>query len=92
MSYRLPERLAWVDDAPGGEDANVYLAHVPDGQPLVLRGSARSIWLVAQESRDAQELAAVLADAVGLPASRIAPEVSAFLDELVTDGLLEEVP
>ena len=46
MSYRLPERLAWVDDAPGGEDANVYLAHVPDGQPLVLSGSARSIWLV----------------------------------------------
>lgn len=87
MRYRVPAHVAWVQcDAPG-EDAGVYAVDVGDGTPVVLKGTAELIWLVAAEGGD-------LPDDVdgpeGSDPATVRAEVVAFADRLVSLGLLEE--
>lgn len=83
--YEVPTDLAWIDGSEHGHEGDLYLTKVPDGKTVLLRGSSRLIWLAAIES--ANPLAEIAAS-VGVPADQIAEDVSAFLAELASNGLL----
>ena len=90
MSYRPPARLARVYD---DKDAALYLAHVPDGTPVILRGSAALIWLTATgDPRPGHpaDVAARVAQETGLAVEELRDDVETFLRTLVEQGLLEE--
>ena len=92
MSYRPPGRLAHVHDEADGV---LYLAHLPDGAPLVLQGSAALIWLAATGDPRPDHPADVVtrvAQETGLAVEELRDDVETFLRTLVEQGLLEECP
>lgn len=89
MSLAVARRVALVED----EDGTAYAALVPDGVPVVLAGSARLIWDAVVGADGGVERAAVTAGVAamcGVDPSDIDADVSAFLDALLDQGLLEE--
>ena len=48
-AYRVPDNIAWVDGADFGLAEELYLTVVPDGRTVMLKDSARLIWLVAAD-------------------------------------------
>jgi len=92
MSYRPPARLAHVYD---DKDATLYLAHVPDGTPVILRGSAALIWLAATgdpRPDHPSDVVTRVAQETGLAVEELRDDVETFLRTLVEQGLLEECP
>lgn len=92
MSYRPPARLAHVYDE---KDTALYLAHVPDGAPVILKGSAALIWLAATDDPPPEGPAAVaarIAQQTGLAVEELREDVVTFLRTLVEQGLLERHP
>lgn len=87
MKYLIPPRLAYVVDDRTGQSPVVYLMQLPDGDPLVLEGSGGVIWALAADGVD--DVPTALAAAVGSPVDEIRTQVTSFLDDLVTRGLLE---
>lgn len=87
--YAAPENLAWVDGADHGLADDLFLTTVPDGHTVLLRGSAKLIWLSAIGSPDP---VAELCDVTGLGIDELRDDVHAFLTELVEQRLLVEVP
>lgn len=86
MAYGIPSGLAWVADQVDENGAPaLYLMHVPDGEPLVLTGIAAVIWLFAAQGDD---VVAELAEVVGDPPPDLAETTAAYLDDLVSRGLL----
>jgi hypothetical protein len=89
MSYRRPERVAWV---LGDDGSLVYLSVMPSGTPLVLQGSAAVIWQAAlQVTGDDEGEAAVVAavaDIYDVAPSEIEADVRTFLRDLLGRGLL----
>lgn len=84
-AYEAPADIAWIDGSEYGYDGDLYLTQLPDGNTVLLRGSSRLIWLAAIKTSDPlTEVAA----AAGLPTSEIAGEVSSFLAELTSKGLI----
>ncbi|MDY3677847.1 MAG: PqqD family peptide modification chaperone [Actinomyces urogenitalis] len=72
-----------------------YVAKVPDGEPVVLRGSAALIWDAATlgaHPLDSWAVAQVVADQVGVQAEDIHEDIQVFLAQLVEGGFLEVVP
>jgi hypothetical protein len=70
------------------DDGAVYIASLPEGPIHVLDGVAAVIWAVARgtdRARIAQEVAEVTAADLG----EVRVEVEAFIDDLITRGLLE---
>lgn len=84
----MPRRLAYVFPEPAGGPLVVYLMHVPDGTPVVLRDSAALIWGVAADGEP--DVVDAVAQLVGRPADEIAPDTRNYLADLVARGLLEE--
>lgn len=88
MSHGIPRRLGHVVIADGdGQPAEVFVMQLPDGPPLVLRGSAALIWILAAQGNS--DVVGSLSEIVGRPAADIAPDVHTYLDELVARRLLE---
>lgn len=85
--------MAAVDGETGddGHASPVYLARLPNGPLMVLKGSAAVIWRVAVGDSDSpgEEVVEGVASATGVGAGEIREEVTAFLAELVAQGLLE---
>ncbi len=95
-TYRRPRDVAMVPgsagDPDGGSDT-LYLSHLPSGSLVVLRGTGALIYTEAVNDRGHEpkdDVAARLADAVGMTAEAIRDDVEAFIVELVKRGLLEE--
>ena len=90
---RRPGRLQVGDDvaveAEPSADGRVYLATLPDGPLVCLEGSATVIWREAIGSR-ASEVAARVAERVGVPVAEVGPDVERFLTELAARGFLVE--
>jgi Coenzyme PQQ synthesis protein D (PqqD) len=88
-AYRVPERLAHVvgPTPSGGGDPTVFLVRLPDGLPVVLRGSAAMIWVLAADGED--DVAAAVGALVGMSREDVADAVDRFLDDLLERGLLE---
>lgn len=87
MTYRVPERLAWViPERRDDEPLVVYLMPLPDGPPLVLRESAGLIWALAADGE--ADVPAAVAELVGRTLAEVGPTTEAFLADLVARGLL----
>jgi uncharacterized protein YbjT (DUF2867 family) len=84
---RLANRVAWLDLADRGQDA-VYASHLPDGPPMVLRGTAGLIFVVAAAGGTVDEVVAEVAETSGQPVEAIRDDVARFVEELVLLGLL----
>lgn len=88
MSWAAAPDVAWTVDADPEELPRIILARVPDGEPVVLAGSAGQIWLLALECADLDEVVTHLADLTVEPEGSIRPPIADLLDDLVTRGLL----
>jgi len=89
VSYRVPDNIAWVDGADFGLTEELYLTKVPEGTTVLLKDTARLIWLVAIEGGDALT---EVAELVNQEPQVIEPDVTAFLVDLTSRGLLEQRP
>jgi len=81
----VPENVAWVDGADQGTAEELYLTVVPDGKTVMLKDTARLIWLIAAGGGDVLTEVAAL---VGETPEAIEPDVQRFLDDLTERGLL----
>ncbi len=84
-TYRVPDDIAWVDGPDVGLGEELYLTVVPEGRTVLLKDTARLIWLIAAEGG---EVLTEIATLVGRPAAEIEPDVQAFLADLTARGLL----
>jgi hypothetical protein len=82
------ERVAWLDMAERGEDV-VYATTLPDGPPLVLRGSAGLIFAIAADGGTVEEVVTLVSEASGAESAQIRDDVVGFVDHLVSLGLLQ---
>jgi len=67
----------------------LYLTVVPDGRTVLLKDTARLIWLVAADGTDdvVREVAAL----VDLPVEEVSGEITTFLEDLTDRGLLTKL-
>lgn len=82
--YQPAPSVAWVL-----LDGAVYLAALPDPPILVLEGSAALIWQTAL-MHEPDGVVSEIARSVGEPFEVVRPSVVAFIDEMLTRGLLIE--
>jgi hypothetical protein len=66
----------------------VYATTLPDGPPLVLRGTAGLIFANATAGGTLAELVTRVGEAAGAEPAHIRDDVVGFVDELVSRGLL----
>lgn len=65
-----------------------YVAHLPEGPPLILADTATLIWQAARQGGTLDAIAQRVAEQVGLPAGEVVADVGVFVDELVRHGVL----
>ena len=87
----LAARVAWLDMTGTGNDV-VYATALPDGPPLVLGGTAGLIFVSAVDGGTEDEIVERVAATAGLDTDAVRPDVLAFLDHLVSRGLLTRTP
>ena len=87
VAYHIPHDIAWVDGADFEMAEELYLTVVPDGRAVLLKDTARLIWLAARAGGD---VVAQVAAWCGVSPADIGHDVSKFLQQLVERGLLEE--
>lgn len=90
MSYHLPHNVAYVED-PNQPDT-VYVAKVPDGEPLILRGPAAVIWQAALDGarpEDSRAVTTLVAQWAEADADELRSDIEAFLAQLLDSQLLE---
>jgi hypothetical protein len=83
----LSPRVAWLDMADTGADV-VYATTLPDGPPVVLRGSAGLIFASAAPGGSEDEVVERVAEAADVGTDVVRDDVLGFLDQLVSLGLL----
>jgi hypothetical protein len=86
-AVRLSPRTGWVE-----EDGTVYVAALPDGPPLVLEGPGALVWWAVLDGGGLDDVVARVADGAGASVELVAPDVAAFLDQLVGAGVLDVDP
>lgn len=90
MCYHLPEGVAYVED-PHRQDT-LYVAKVPDGEPLILQGSAALIWQAAldeSQPADSRAVSALVAQWTEVSEDELLADIEPFLAQLVDSQLLE---
>jgi hypothetical protein len=68
-------------------DDDVFVAHLPDGPILALRGTAAIVWRAVLDGPRETVLERV-AEATGASAEAISGEVDDFVDDLLAQGLI----
>ncbi|MCK1389101.1 PqqD family protein [Bradyrhizobium sp. 21] len=71
-------------------DSEVVLANYQNGVYYNLDGSAAQIWLGLRANRTVEEIANACASATGGDAASITPQVQAFVDSMLAEGLIAE--
>lgn len=93
--YQRPSDVAMVlgtvGDCSEAGSGTLYLSYLPSGSLVVLNGTSALIYAEALAGGDAtdDDVAARLADKVGMTPDDIRGDVEAFLVELTSRGLLE---
>ena len=88
-AYRIAPDVAWVEArTPGPDSTEVFVARMPDGPQLVLQGSAWLVWSVVAEHAELDDAVAQIASHTSSTAEMVAPDVEAFMEQLVAQGLL----
>lgn len=85
MAYRVPDNISWVDGADLGMEDELYVTVVPDGHTVLLKDTARLIWLIAADGCD---VLTEVAELVGQQPAAIEADVQQFLADLTGRGLL----
>ncbi len=88
MRWRPAADIAWELDP---EQDLVCVMQLPTGQPILLAGSAASIWLALAETPGGVDVVESMAQLYGVPAADIADDVEAALRSLADQGLVEPV-
>jgi hypothetical protein len=89
-SLRRPDHVGIVEGtAP--DDEVIYVASLPDGPILVLRGTALTVWQEAVSPSGDQGLAERVADLYHVPVGEVRAAVEACVSDLVERGVLEVV-
>lgn len=84
--YRVAPDVAWLTEDE--LEPAIYLAPLPDGPPLVLRGSAYAVWLGLADSGTLAEIVAIAAELAGVQPEVVAEDVAAFVAQLTHQGLV----
>src|SRR5438874_11962237 len=71
-------------------DSEVVLANYQNGVYYNLDGSAAQVWLGLKANRTVEEIASALAAATGGDAASVTPQVQAFVDSMLAEGLIAE--
>lgn len=71
-------------------DSEVVLANYQNGVYYNLDGSAAQVWLGLKANRTVEEIARALAAATGGDAVSVTPQVQAFVDSMLAEGLIAE--
>lgn len=90
MSYHLPEDVAYVADLHRQD--TLYVAKVPDGEPLIFQGAAALIWLAALDDSwpaDSRAVTALVAQWTEMGEDELRADIEPFLAQLVDSQLLE---
>lgn len=90
MSYFPAADVAYVED-PRRPDT-VYVAKVPDGEPLILQGPAAMIWLAALDEAhpaDSHAVTALVAAWTEVSEGELRADIESFLAQLIGSELLE---
>lgn len=82
--YAAAPAVGWVD-----LEGTVYVAALPDPPILVLAGPAALIWQMALAT-PREQVADAVARIAGVPVDDIRSSVCAFVEEMLTRGLLIE--
>ena len=85
-TFGLANHVAWLDVTDDGEV--IYATSLPDGPPVVLRATGRLIFTAAAAGGSMDAILERVAAASEMDPDTIRHEVTAFVDELVTLGLL----
>lgn len=87
MRLAIADDVAWV---PDDQSATVYVTRPPDGEPVVLEGSAGWVWrALAGGAGDAEAVALAAAALAGTAVDDdIRTDVRRFLDRLLDAGLV----
>jgi len=88
--YRRPDHVAVARATDADTDTELlYLALLPDGPVIELNGTSALIWQAAVSS--AEDVAATVADEVGVGRSTVVGDVDRFLGQLAELGFIEPV-
>lgn len=88
MSYGVPDNVAHVDGTALQLEDAIYVTRLPSGDTVRLAGTASLIWREIVSGRDPLP---GTARALSLPENAVESEVSAFVADLVSRGLLVEL-
>jgi hypothetical protein len=89
-AYAVSGDVAWVDsESIGGPPAQVFLALLPDQPPRVLSGPAWAIWTAVSETDGTlDEIVSATAALTEQEPTAVRQDIEAFLEALVSQGLL----
>jgi hypothetical protein len=85
-TFTVADNVAWLDPTEDGEV--VYATTLPDGPPIVLRASGGLIFTAAAVGGTLDVILERVGAASEMDPDTIRDDVTAFVDELVTLGLL----
>jgi len=84
----LPRQRPSVKREEVLETAECVLLEPSEGRVLALNPLGNALWELLDGTRDAKELARILAEATGVEAERAATDVAALLERLGAEGFL----
>jgi len=91
--FEVAPDIAWVDAGTVGMDrAELYVARLPDGPPLLLTDAAWAIWLAVAETGTLDEIVERAAELTDSDPAHVAALVRDFVEQLVADGLAVRHP
>jgi Coenzyme PQQ synthesis protein D (PqqD) len=85
---RTPPRIPGDRVVSETIDGEVVAIDLKSGRYYSLEGPAARAWEAVLDGQDVDGIAAVVAEEVGLSADDVRPDVSAFVAELTSEGLL----
>ena len=83
----VPATTGWVE-----RDGVVYVAHLPDGPPLVLTGSGVVVWQALVDGGTLTDVGERVAAATGESAAGVRPGILAFVGGLADAGVVVVTP
>jgi hypothetical protein len=88
-SYEIGDAVAWLE-AETADVFYVYASRLPDGPPVALGGTGGLIFTAIEPGGTLEDILQRVAGAAEIDPEEIRPDVTSFVAELVTLGLVTE--
>ena len=87
----IPENIAYVhsEEFAKYSPTATYIANLDTGEHSILQGSASIIWGLFEEPTSEEEAIETICELYEQPAEIIAPQIQAFIPDLLSKNLLE---